>query len=145
MTPRNSILVCIIVFLITGLTSCHKFPSEDSSNAIVQGNLLLPFAAEGKTYRVMIDYDNDGANGCVINTTDVCGSEATVAYTIHGVPKGTYYLYAVVWVIGEVDKAPLSGDYFGYYNTGINPPDKPNAVVPSSGSVNFDITLFIIP
>ena len=113
-------------------------------NATVTGTLTLPADASGKEYFIIIDSDTDGDNGYVNATIGTCGSGTTVDYSISNVPAGTYYVYAGVRIVSDHDSSPQNGDYIGFYGTGSDPPDEANAVVPSSGTVTFDITLSIM-
>lgn len=138
-----------ILILLIGITffSCN----DDSNNeptitTKVAGVLSLPNSAEGKNYIVAIDNDLDGDNGFAYSTIGVCGSGTQVDYSINDVAVGTYYIYAVVCVVTDCSQGPQSGDYLGFYNgTASNPPTNANANVSSSGTVTFDITLYIIP
>lgn len=108
--------------------------------ATVTGMLALPAEANGREYIVIVDTDTDGDNGFVASTIDTCGTGLTADYSINAVPAGTYYVYACVFVVSET-APPQDGDYIGFYGTGLDPPDLPNAVVPPTGIVTFDITL----
>ena len=55
-------------------------------------------------------------------------------------------MYAVVFLGSNTSQGPQSGDYLGFYGGTIaNPPNSPNASVPSSGTVAFDINLEAMP
>ncbi|MGD9214068.1 MAG: hypothetical protein PVJ84_04610, partial [Desulfobacteraceae bacterium] len=108
--------------------------------ATITGMLTLPAEANGREYMVIVDTDTDGDNGFVASTIDTCGTGLTVDYSINAVPAGTYYIYALVLVVSET-APPQDGDYIGFYGTGIDPPAVPNAFVPLTGTVAFDITL----
>jgi hypothetical protein len=93
----------------------------------------------------LVDNDLNGDNGFVASTTGTCGTATAVNYSISDVPAGTYYIYAGVRVISAPNTAPQSGDYLGFYGGSLtNPPAQPNAEVPASGTVNFDIVLEIL-
>ncbi len=110
--------------------------------ATIDGTLYLPADANGKEYVVLVDNDFDGGNGFITATVGTCGSGTTVSYSIADVPQGTYFVYALVRIISEPDSSPCSGDYMGYYDTGSVPPALANAVVPSTGTVTFDINVY---
>jgi len=116
---------------------------DASPIATINGTLTLPAEANGKEYWVLIDNDTDGDNGYVNATVGTCGSGTTVDYTINNVNAGAYYVYAGVRIVSGHDSPPQSGDYIGFYGTGSDPPDEANAVVPSSGTVTFDIILSV--
>ncbi|MDY7034376.1 MAG: SBBP repeat-containing protein [Thermodesulfobacteriota bacterium] len=116
----------------------------DTTSATVTGTLTLPSDANGTEYFVIIDNDTDGDNGYIAATSDTCGPGTTVDYPISNVPAGTYYIYACVRIVSTHDSPPESDDFFGFYGTGNSVPTEPNAVIPSSGTVSFDITLGIM-
>jgi hypothetical protein len=143
-------LLTLFVFILTVsiLIGCSDDDDDENINnapvttADVNGTLTLPAVAIGQTYVVMIDGDTNGDNGEVKNTVGLCGNSTTVDYTINDVPSGTYYVYAVVYVVSST--GPLTtGDYLGFYGTGASAPGSPNATVPTSGSVTLDITLSV--
>ncbi len=100
----------------------------------VIGTLNLPAALPaGSTYYVQVENDTY----CAIAWTSGTCSPPTAFYKISGVFPGTYYIYA--WL----DEAPADGspDYQKYYGgIGLIPPASPNAEVPDSGEVTFNIT-----
>ncbi len=139
----------LLVFILLALFLIGCSDDDDDNNNInnspvttadVNGTLALPATAIGQTYAVMIDNDTNRDNGEVKNTTGLCGNRTNVDYTIDDVPSGTYYVYAAVFIISTTGP-PITGDYFGYYGGGTIPPAQPNATVPTSGSVTFDISL----
>jgi len=138
----------ILVCFLTGLAlivSCGDDSPTESSGATVNGTLSLPAEASGQPYYVLIDHDLDGGNGFVMAVTNTCGSGTTTAYSISGVPAGTYYVYAVVFVVGNPQDEPQAGDFVGVYGSTLSAPlPNPNAVVPSSGTVTFNITLEVM-
>jgi hypothetical protein len=132
------------LLLTIGLTfvSCNKKgPAENDITPNVTGTLTLPAPAEGKTWTVIIDNDFDPGNGWVASGLGVCGAGTAVGYSIRDVPTGTYFIYAAVFVSGVDDLVP--GDYYGIYGGSLaDPPPLPNAIIPSSGTTTFDITLY---
>jgi hypothetical protein len=66
-------------------------------------------------------------------------------YLIANVPAGTYFILGFVDVDNSGGTASTQGDYAGWYGhdaTG-NPPGAPDAVVPSAGTVTFDLGLVL--
>jgi len=111
----------------------------------VNGTLTLPAEANGKEYAVLIDDDTDHDDDDFYFVGGTTGTGTSVNYSFSCVAPGTYYVLAIVRNVSSSGSKPQPGDYFAYFNgTGLNPPDGANAVVPSSGSATFDITLNII-
>jgi hypothetical protein len=112
------------------------------SQATVEGKLILPEPTPGREYWVLVDEDVDGDNGFVKYSGGVCGSETAVSFTISDVPAGTYYIYAGVRILSHFGTPPEIGDYVGIYGGTIDEyPRQPNAVIPASGTVTFDIIM----
>jgi len=138
----------VIVVFISGIFSCDNDSStsnEDNGagSTTVNGTLTLPAPANGVDYSVIIDNNLDGDDGFITITNGTCGPGITVNYAIENVNAGTYYIYAIVWVIGG--NAPQNGDYLGIFGGTLNnPPAQPNAVIPDSGTVIFNIVLEVI-
>lgn len=118
---------------------------NESRGATLVGTVTLPSPAEGKTYAVAVDEDVRSDNGFVRVITGVCGAGTGVSYEIPEVASGTYFVYAVVWVVSPPLAVPASGDFVGFYGTVGGIPAEPNAFVPSSGRVTFDITAMVLP
>ncbi len=132
--------------LLLTLGACDKNPaSEEKPPATITGTLILPAPAEGKTFIVAVDDNSDAEDGFTKVKVGTCGDDTTQTYTIEDVSSGTYYLYAVVWVVSDTYATPESGDFVGYYGMSGAIPEEPNAVVPETGTVQFDITLLILP
>ncbi len=130
------------------LSSCGKDstpPTKQEPVPNVVGTLTLPGEANGKSFAVAVDSDTTSANGFVKVTTGTCGAGTKVSYQMQEVPAGTYYLYAVVWVVSTPLTPPQTGDYVGFYGTQGTVPPAPNATVPSEGAATFDITLIVMP
>ncbi len=149
---KLSYLICIILLapvLMLLYQGCGKDDSPvngGNGSTTVNGTLTLPAAADGKSLFVAIDYDRNGDNGFKYSVSGTCGTETTESYSINNVAAGSYYIYAVVFVVGNTSQGPQSGDYLGFYGGTIsNPPSSPNASVPSSGTVTFDINLEVMP
>ncbi|MBA7532688.1 hypothetical protein ES705_24918 [subsurface metagenome] len=120
--------------LLSGIALIANFSGCDagSTRATVTGTLKLPGAATF-TYYVWVENDTYAA---VAETSGVVVASPTVNYSISDVLYGTYYIHA--WVDDDADGY---ADHEGYYGgVVVNPPSEPNAVVPSSGTVVFDIT-----
>jgi hypothetical protein len=145
----NFYIIAITLFLALLYQGCSKDdnPVDNASgSATVNGTLTIPADANGKTVYVIIDNDMNGDNGWKYAATGTCGSGTSGTYTFNSIASGTYYIYAVVFVVGNTSQGPQSGDYFGIYGgTLSSPPSSPNATVPSSGTVTFNINLETMP
>ncbi|MGD8306739.1 MAG: hypothetical protein PVF17_08810 [Ignavibacteria bacterium] len=138
------ILLCLI-FIQPGCSSNENPADGGIGSTTVTGTLTLPAVANGKTFAVIIDNDSDGDNGFLYSVTGTCSSGTTLNYSINNVAEGNYYIYAVVFVVGDTTQGPQTGDYLGIYGGTIsNPPTSRNASVPSSGTVTFNITLYVM-
>ncbi len=127
------------------MTACNSSSTGGGGvSATVVGTLTLPAAAADRPYAVLVDNDTDGDNGTIRAVFGTCGSGTEQAYTINNVPAGTYYVYAAVGVVSNLQQGPQPGDYYGYYGTGGSAPGSPNATVPSSGTETLDITLVVM-
>ena len=145
-------LICIILLapvLMLLNQGCGKDDNPvngGNGSTTVNGTITLPATAESKTLFVAIDNDRNGDNGFNYSYTGSCGAGTTENYSIDKVASGNYYVYAVVFVVGNTSQGPQSGDYLGFYGGTIsNPPNSPNTSVPSSGTVTFDINLEVMP
>lgn len=117
------------IALIAAFFGCEA----GSIRSTVTGTLTLPGAATF-TYYVWVENDTYAA---VAETSGVVAvASPTVNYSISDVLYGTYYIHAVVDYTD--DGAPEHDQYYGSFT--VIPPSAPNAVVPSSGTVVFDIT-----
>lgn len=146
---RFSFLIILTLFLVSLDQGCSKDDNpvdNTSGSATVKGTLTFPAPAPGKFGAVLIDNDTNGDNGYKYAAGGTCGSGTTQTYTFNDIPTGTYYIYAVVFVVGDTTQGPQSGDYYGIYGgTMNNPPNSPNASVPSSGTATFNFTLGVMP
>lgn len=141
-------LLLVIPVLIFQGCSKDDNPVSTSTSGIttVTGTLTIPAPATGKPVYVILDNDMNGDNGYKYLASGACKSGTSGTYTFNKVGAGTYYLYAVVFLSGNTNQGPQSGDYYGIYGGTMNsPPQSPNAAVPSSGTVTFDINLDTIP
>ena len=144
----NTLSISSLILISIILTSCGDDNPTTVNTATVNGTLTLLAEANGRPYSVFIDNDTNGGNGYIRITTGTCGAGTEVNYSITNVPSGTYYAYAVVFVVSDGTHEPQSGDYYGFYNPGGSsdtPPNEPNAVVTSEDTVTFDITLVVMP
>lgn len=148
-TRKSALVWPLIILLVLAGLSCSdddKDITNSKGSATVTGDITIPAAAPGKDMAVIIDNDFDGGNGFVRIAEHVCGDATQFTYEFSAVARGTYYIYAVVFVVGDSEGEPVSGDYIGIYGGTIsNPPTSANAVVPSSGTVNFDFDLGVMP
>jgi len=141
------VLITVTLFYFAIFFSCDKNPADDDSDSTAQitGSLILPADATGKPFIVAVDDNFDADDGFTKVKAGTCVEGLNQEYTIANVPSGAYYIYAVVWVVAAAYATPESGDYVGYYGTNGTIPNEPNAVVPKSGTKQFDITLVILP
>lgn len=131
---RLIISLILLIFFIGG--------RDVFAQATVEGKLILPEPAPDRQYWVLVDQDLDAENGFVRFCLDICGSDTEISYTISDVPASTYYIYGGVRIVSSHDNPPEVGDYMGIYGGTISEyPNEPNAVVPASGTVTFDIIL----
>ena len=131
---RLIILLILLIFFMGG--------KDVFAQATVEGKLILPEPAPGIQYWVIVDQDGDGGNGYVRYCLGICGSDTEISYAISDVPAGTYYIYAGVRIVSSSRNPPEVGDYLGIYGGTIDEyPSEPNAVVPASGTVTFDIIM----
>jgi len=138
---RVTILLTTIFLLFF---NCSSSTDSNETNATVEGTMTLPAVADGKTYSIVIDNDDDGLNGFIRLGTGVCGSSLAVEYSVKDVPEGDYYISAVVYVVSVPGMIPTSGDYGGFYGSD-SIPTSPNASVAAEGTANFDFDLTIVP
>jgi hypothetical protein len=132
------------VILAVAMTGCSDDRTTDGRpEATIEGTLMLPVEATGEPWVTMLDNDLDGDNGCVAVDSGYCGSGTDVDYAISGVVEGMYYLYAAVFAESDGSEGPQPGDFLGVYGGTFpdDPPAQPNAEVPSTGVVTFDIEL----
>ena len=147
---QNSLYTALLLLCMFSIIwiSCEDNPADSkdqNTQAVVSGTLTLPAPANGKTYAVIIDNDADPENSFNGVASGTCGASTSIAYSLGKVAAGEYFLYAVVWVVGNFPNAPQPGDYGGFFGADSTIPDAANAVVPASGNVTFDITLIELP
>jgi hypothetical protein len=124
-----------------------KYTGQGGSTGTAQvtGTLTLPAAQPGKTYSVAIDTDTNGDNGNVKAIQGTCQSPNTLTYTMTGVPAGTFYIYAVVFVSGATVGPPGTGDYLGFYGCTYGdsgcPLSTSNLTITEGARVTANITL----
>ena len=118
----------LTIALIAAFSGCDA----GGTRATVAGTLTLPAPA---TFTYYVWVENDTYNP-IAETSGVVVAANSVNYSISDVLYGTYYIRA--WVDDDADGYPEHDQYYG--GVVVNPPLAPNAVVPSSGTVVFDIT-----
>ena len=141
---KLSLLLTLLGFMNFIACSESDNPTEPQK-ATVSGTLNLPAEATGKTWAVIFDNDIDGDNGWIHLGTGVCPSGTEVSYSVSNVTTGSYFLYAVVFVVGDMTEGPTFGDFIGIYGGEypVNAPTSPNAQV-TSGTNTFDIDLVVM-
>ena len=117
------------IVLIAAFSGCDA----GGTRATVTGTLTLPAAA---TFTYYVFVENDTYASAAETTGVVTVLANSVNYSISDVLYGTYYIHAIVDYTD--DNAPEHEGYYGGIT--VNPASVPNAVVPSSGTVVFDIT-----
>ncbi len=120
----------LTITLISPFSGCDA----GGTRATVTGTLAYQGAAVTLTYHVWVE--NDTYNPVAETSGVVAVAANSVNYSISDVLYGTYYIHAVVDYTD--DDAPEHEQYYG--GVKVNPPSEPNAVLPSSGTVVFDIT-----
>lgn len=133
--------------ILIGCGEDDKKPTSSSPTlptGTVTGRITLPSPAPGKQMYVLIDKDCDGEEytgiaGCT------CGSGTIYEYTFENYPIGIYFVYAIVYTDEIHEGGPDPGDYFGYYSTGLNPPDFPNVVNQDGQTKTCDFSLYVVP
>ncbi|MBU1100912.1 MAG: hypothetical protein KKA84_10970 [Bacteroidetes bacterium] len=140
----------IVITIAMFFNSCDlSSPDEEDNwggNTTVKGTLILPYDVTGSEYSITIDVDgNPDVDGFTASSGGTCGSGTEIPYSIEQVPGGTYYIIVIVYATGNNTGSPQEGDLIGIYgmNENEDPPSAPNAVVPDSGEVTFNITLFV--
>ena len=109
--------------------------SEVETNMVEAIELLVRRDAAGA--QRLIDGDEQ-----VKYTVGECSAGTEVSYSISGVAKGTYYVYALVRLVSDSDSEPEDGDLYGVYGGSLSdPPSAPNVSVPSSGTVTVNVTM----
>ena len=121
----------------------------------ISGTVIMPAVSNGIGWYVLIDNDSDGGNGAPVMITGTTTGSNQFVYNAM-VSPGTYYIYAVVDLSGQVTvSGPKPGDYMGYFGAipPLNPPGAPNVsasclgiydfnldIIPPAGSPTFTIT-----
>ena len=128
---KKYLALLFAIALIAAFSGCEA----GSTRATVTGTLTLPAAVVVTfTYYVWVENDTYAA---VAETSGIVAVAAnSVNYSISDVLYGTYYIHAVV---DYTDDGVYEHERY-YGGVMVNPPSAPNAVVPSSGTVVFDIT-----
>lgn len=139
------LIACVPFVFITCSSSSDDDPDENGEvnvTTTISGILNLPLNAVDKTWAVAIDTDTDPDNGFIASELGVCNDGTKISYNISDVPSGTYYLYAFVYVLGDLDNGLEFGDYLGIYG-GEYPFDMPASpnVHLTSGNRSLNINL----
>lgn len=143
--------VCALTFALTSCDTANS-PADSTKNpgasggttGTVSGTVTIPATMADKPWVVLLDTDMNGDNGF---TAMVNGSVTgtTFSYTLSNVGLGSYYVYAVVYAVGDGTAAPVNGDYYGIYNaTGLGSPASANVVVTAGTTMtcNFSVALY---
>ncbi|MCD1655908.1 hypothetical protein K7J14_14510 [Treponema zuelzerae] len=141
----------ILAIAFTGLTlsGCDNAVAGDTDEekgVEVTGTVTLPESVDGKPWIVFIDSDKDPATGFVKSTSGTAAG-SSFSYSISDVDEGTYYIYSVVHLSASSGGNPAAGDFVAMYGAAslTNIPSTANCVVPSSGSVKFDMNAIAMP
>jgi len=139
----STLCTIIVLSVLLNFMACSdsENPTEQQTGT-VNGTLNLPEDATGKTWAVIFDNNIDGDDGFIKLGLGTCPSGLEVQYSVSDVPTGSYFLYAIVFVVGDINEGPDFGDFIGIYG-GEYPDDapaSPNAPV-TSGTNTYDIDL----
>jgi hypothetical protein len=141
-SSKNAVVTPGDVTLDITLQTWNESGVGTPGGATVSGTLTgLPAGAVGRQYWVVIDNDFDGGNNVLYSTTGTCSSTSQ-SYTIDNVAAGTYYVYAVVYVVGSGDGPPQDGDYVGIYGGSLSgglPPSANVTVTDPGPTPNIDM------
>ena len=140
----------LLTTVILTLIQCDKKATNNddppAGDGTVTINLTLPLDLSGRTW--FIGFGNNLGGIFVYEQTGICGVGTTITITLNDAPVGTYYLAAIVYVASAIPGAPQAGDYVGVFglDEGSDPGElvAPNAIVPETGDVTFDIDLFLM-
>ena len=140
--PSYLPLILLIVWVCFCFVACDN---PTSPGLTVTVNLNLPQPAPGRSCFIGFDEEADGDHTWW--WTGQLGQEEDYSFEFDDVPAGTYYLNATVFVASDGTGPPIPGDYWGLYlEEGEDRRQlfSPNATVPESGSVTFDVTLWVL-
>ena len=130
------------------------------TSSTVMGTITLPGDATGRCVLIAVDDDTTGANntprrldGTYLLAAQVVNG-TTITYAIPNVPAGNYF----VWAFVDTDSSssdptgtcepmggPESGDYLGYYQTGLGAPGMANVTIPQAQGTTHDFSLGVFP
>ncbi len=115
------------------------YPTPSSGNTgSISGNITLPSGQTGKNIMVVVDMDFNPGNGNELDQYSGTVSGSPHAYSISGLPVGTYYVYGATVVGGG---APAIGDSVGVYGaTFPSFPGSRNVSVTNGGNTNANLT-----
>ena len=136
-------LILLVVWICICFLACDT-DDPASSRLTVTVNLTLPQPAPGRPCFIGFDEDADGDH--TWSWMGQLGQEEDYSFEFNDVPPGTYYLVATVFVVSDGTGPSIPGDYTGYYlQEGQERGEVfvPNAIVPESGSVTFNVTLWV--
>ena len=139
--PSYLPLILLIVWVCFCLLACDSPTSPEQKVTVI---LNLPQSAPGRPWHIGFDDDLDG--DYIWFEMGTCGQEANITLEFDDVPAGTYYLTATVFVVSDGTAPPIPGDYTGIYlRRGQERRElfAPNATVPESGSVTFEVNLSV--
>ena len=139
--PSYLPLILLIVGACFCFVGCDNPTSPEQRVTVI---LNLPQPAPGRPWHVGFDDNLDG--NYTWYKMGTCGQEANITLEFDDVPAGTYYLTATVFIMTDGTGPPILGDYTGVYlrrGQELGQLFAPNATVPESGSVTFEITLTI--
>lgn len=110
----------------------------------VSGTVTIPSSVTSRPWAVFLDTDTNGDNGFIemVNGT-ITGT--SINYSISDVAPGTYFVYAVVYAVGDGTGAPVTGDYAGIYNpsgTGMPASANVSASAGSTTTCSFSVALY---
>jgi hypothetical protein len=145
--PLLIITFCFLAALLTGCSEDEESSptSIGLSTGTVKGTITLPASANGKTLWVILDKDTDGDNGHKALASCVCSYGLEYAYEFSNCPIGLYYIYAGVFTGSHDSGPPQEGDYFGFYGTGLEPPDLPNIIITTNKTITRSFDLYVVP
>jgi hypothetical protein len=137
------LLILLIVWVCFCIVACDN---PTSPGLTVTVNLNLPQPAPGRYWFIGFDENCDG-DYTWLQTGHFEQEDEDYIFEFDDVPPGTYFLIATVFAVSGGSGPPVAGDYTGYYmREGQERGDvvAPNAVVPESGSVTFNVTLWVM-
>lgn len=83
--------------------------NEETEHSLY-GSMILPAAAEGSDWYVMIDDDDDPENGGIATESGTCGESTSVDYIIENLSEGVYDIF--YWVDTDGNNDISNGDFW---------------------------------